>query len=303
MTAIDERAVAETLRNLYAGADDATDALTAFGIDEFLAEDLPTSVRHLFSAQGQAGARSNALASLLSFVLRRHAPDPDGAVALGADDQPLVFGNPERIVVAHRHALVLLEAEERRLAPVRGIDPDLGLHRVLPTGEGRPLLKDEAALAALEEVTAWARMALAWELVGGCRAALALTGEHAAVREQFGRPIGQFQAVAHRLAEVRVAIDAAEAVAGLVTDPLEPMLAATGKFLAGRAFEVTAKNCLQVLGGIGFTTEHPFDRYARRGFALDQLFGSRVRLAAALGTELFERGNAPLLCTLDRSSA
>jgi hypothetical protein len=318
MTAVtDDKVVTETLRALFGTGGDATAALHAFGVAEFLAEDLPTAVRSVFVEQGRAGARSDALTVLQITILERHATafaevglstsatltEPETDVS----DDYLVLGEPARVALGCRAggaaALVVQDAGPDRLTPVTGIDADLGLHRWSGGGPAEIVLTGEHASAWWAESVAWGRIALAWELVGGARAALDRAREHAAVREQFGRPIGQFQAVAHRLAEVRVAIDAAEAVLDLADDPTDPVLAAAAKYLAGRAYESTARNCLQVLGGIGFTAEHPFDGYLRRGFALDQLLGSRTRLATAVGDHLLDRGSAPLLCSLATSSA
>jgi alkylation response protein AidB-like acyl-CoA dehydrogenase len=123
--------------------------------------------------------------------------------------------------------------------------------------------------------------------------------DHARNRVQFGRPIGTFQAVQHRLAETLVAIEGAHAVLDSAEQPLDPIASATAKSLAGRAFEVAAKNCLQVLGGIGFTTEHPFDRYLRRGSGLNKLLGSRSDLVLCLGRNILEFGSVPALSRLD----
>ena len=58
--------------------------------------------------------------------------------------------------------------------------------------------------------------------------------------------------------------------------------------LAGRAADMSARNCLQVFGGIGFTAEHQFQRYFRRGLVLDQLLGDSRAIEEELGRQLRE---------------
>jgi alkylation response protein AidB-like acyl-CoA dehydrogenase len=110
---------------------------------------------------------------------------------------------------------------------------------------------------------------------------------------QFGQPIGAFQAVKHRLADVLVALRAAE----VATDEswTGDTVFATGaaKCLAGRAFRLAAENCLQVMGAIGFTLEHDLHRFIVRGTVLDVLYGSARELRVELGRTLADRGRVP----------
>ena len=127
---------------------------------------------------------------------------------------------------------------------------------------------------------------------------LALAREHALERIQYGRPIGMFQAVRHRLAETLVAIEAADAVVTATRDEPSPALAAVAKSLAGRGARTAARHCQQVLAGIGFTAEHPFHRYYRRVLVLDELFGSTHELTRELGDELLRSRQLPTLLPL-----
>src|SRR5207302_10179226 len=103
---------------------------------------------------------------------------------------------------------------------------------------------------------------------------------YAKVREQFGRPIGQFQAVKHRVADMLVRLEQARAVAWdaaqAASDPEEASLAAAiAASVAPEAFFANAKDCIQVLGGIGFTWEHDAHLYLRRATVLRQLLRDR----------------------------
>jgi alkylation response protein AidB-like acyl-CoA dehydrogenase len=160
-----------------------------------------------------------------------------------------------------------------------------------------------ATVEALEP-TAWddalvaGRRALATELVATGRVMLRLAREHALERVQFGRPIAQFQAVRHRLAETYVALEAADAAVTSAWDAPGPLTAMLAKSLAGRGTSVAARHCQQVLAGIGFTSEHAFHRYAKRALVLDGLLGSSTRLPQEIGSTLLATRHVPRLLDL-----
>jgi alkylation response protein AidB-like acyl-CoA dehydrogenase len=123
------------------------------------------------------------------------------------------------------------------------------------------------------------------ECAGGARWCLDTATQYAKNRVQFGRPIGQFQAVKHRLAEMLVVV---EQLAALAWDAA---LAADGDDAAQRHLSATlagalaldtyvdaAKGCIQVLGGMGFTWEHDAHIHLRRATVLRQLLGSSSHL-------------------------
>ncbi|MCE7001306.1 acyl-CoA dehydrogenase [Kibdelosporangium philippinense] len=116
------------------------------------------------------------------------------------------------------------------------------------------------------------------EAVGVAGWCLHTAVEYAKVREQFGKPIGSFQAVKHlcagmlcRVEEARAAWDAARAADEAAVE--HPLAAAVAGAVALEAAVETAKDCVQVLGGIGFTWEHDAHLYLRRALALRALFG------------------------------
>ncbi len=181
--------------------------------------------------------------------------------------------------------------------PVEGIDPTLAWVEV----RGRDIdLTDLAVVAAPHWAAAVARVrvALAHELVGAARQMLELARTHALERIQFGVPISSFQAVRHRLAETLVAVETAEALIDAAWLDDTPATAAMAKGLAGREARTAARHCQQVLAGIGFTTEHEFQRYFRRVRMLDGLFGSSAALTRALGDELIASRQLPPLLAL-----
>jgi alkylation response protein AidB-like acyl-CoA dehydrogenase len=139
---------------------------------------------------------------------------------------------------------------------------------------------------ATDEAIAQARRALAHELVGASFVMLDLARTHALERVQFDRPIAQFQAVRHRLAEAQVAIDAAKATLHGAWNEPSPFTAMVAKAAAGRSARTVARHAQQVLAGIGFTAEHPFHRHFRRTRVLDALLGDTVTLTREIGASL-----------------
>ncbi|HEY2814693.1 MAG TPA: acyl-CoA dehydrogenase [Acidimicrobiales bacterium] len=127
-------------------------------------------------------------------------------------------------------------------------------------------------------VTDLALTLLAAECAGGAAWCVATAAEYAQVREQFGRPIGQFQGVKHRCADMLLALEQARAVAWDAARPSattdeRALAASVAGAIAPEAFFRDAKDCIQVLGGIGFTWEHDAHLYLKRATALRALIG------------------------------
>ncbi|GDY28980.1 acyl-CoA dehydrogenase [Gandjariella thermophila] len=133
------------------------------------------------------------------------------------------------------------------------------------------------------EVTDLAATLAAAEATGVAAWCLRTAVSYARVREQFGRPIGSFQAVKHLCAEMLCRVEQAAAVAwdaarSADEAPAEhPLAAAVAAAVALDAAVEVAKDCIQVLGGIGFTWEHDAHLYLRRALALRQLLGGGAR--------------------------
>jgi alkylation response protein AidB-like acyl-CoA dehydrogenase len=167
---------------------------------------------------------------------------------------------------------------------------------VLDAAEGRLIGGNGDAGRVLARVLDLACTALAAEQVGGAARCLEVTVSHVKDRIQFGRPIGSFQAVRHRLADAFVQVEAARSVAlgaaaaAAGTSPGAAgasRLAAAAKSACSEAFSAVAGEMIQLHGGIGITWEHDAHRYFKRAHGSAQLFGSpgwhRSRLAAGLG--------------------
>ncbi|MFD5826294.1 acyl-CoA dehydrogenase family protein [Lentzea sp. NPDC060358] len=113
--------------------------------------------------------------------------------------------------------------------------------------------------------------ALAAEQVGAAARALELTVEYTKTRVQFGKPIGSFQALKHRMADLHVLVETARSAAGAVTDEVS---AAVAKVYCSEAFFTVAAEMVQLHGGIAITWEHDAHLYFKRAHGSRQLFGS-----------------------------
>lgn len=138
----------------------------------------------------------------------------------------------------------------------------------------------------LERVRDIACVALSAEQVGAATQAVELTVAYALSRVQFGRPIGAFQAIAHRLADLHVVVESARslsyaAVSSLDSDaPDAHLLAAGAAVHCAEALEQAAAQMIQLHGGIGITWEHDAHRYFKRAHGAAHLFGHpRAHLA------------------------
>jgi alkylation response protein AidB-like acyl-CoA dehydrogenase len=150
-----------------------------------------------------------------------------------------------------------------------------------------------AAAEAVSRTRDLAAVALAAEQAGGAGRLMQMSLEYAKLRYQFGRQIGSFQAIKHKLADMALDVERMDSVvrhAATIADRDVadlPVVAHIAKVFCSEAyFRIAAEN-IQVHGGIGFTWEHPAHLYFRRAKSSEFLLGSpsahRERLLAALG--------------------
>ena len=170
-------------------------------------------------------------------------------------------------------------------------DPMSRLGRVVPR-DGALSDANRLAAGAAEDARSRSAWAAAAVLNGVSRRMLDLTVEHAKTREQFGRPIGSFQAVKHLVADAWVAIESSRPTvwyaASASDDNLPDVVtaASVAKAAASDAAHVTSDIALQVHGGIGFTWEHPLHFWMKRAKLLEHLYGSRAHHLQFLGAAL-----------------
>lgn len=172
----------------------------------------------------------------------------------------------------------------RPLAHLRLESVRLGPDRVLGTpGESAgPLGR------AIDRAT----VAAALECVGACQSLLEMTVEHAKTRHQFDQPIGAFQAIQHKCADMFVQLEKARATAYFAmmavaeADPRRSLAASLAKAAASDCQRLVCNDGLQVHGGMGFTWESDLHLYLKRAKTLEAMFGSgrahRQRIAELL---------------------
>ena len=183
-------------------------------------------------------------------------------------------------------ALFLVDARAPGVVrePVSTLDPTRRLATVelRDVHVGRGSRMGDAGV--LRRILDRAAVALAAEALGGAERCLEMATDYAKTRIQFDRPIGSFQAIKHRLADMLVSVETARSAAywaacvAASDDEHElPTAAALAKSYCTEAFFRCAAECVQIHGGIGFTWEHDAHLYLKRARASLSLLGSPAR--------------------------
>ncbi|HYB80644.1 MAG TPA: acyl-CoA dehydrogenase family protein, partial [Mycobacterium sp.] len=150
--------------------------------------------------------------------------------------------------------------------PIATMDPTRRLARIRP--------QESVPLGADPGIADTAAILLAAEQIGAAERCLELTVEYAKNRVQFGRPIGSFQALKHRMADLYVAVAAAKAVVSEACDDPTPTNAATARLAASEALCTVAAEGIQLHGGIAITWEHDMHLYFKRAHGSSHLLSS-----------------------------
>jgi len=227
----------------------------------------------------------------------------------------LLDGAVRHVVDGHCAELLVVAAEGERGPSLFAVPADArGLERVqLPTVDRTRRLAElrfgsvrmpaaarlgaeGGAAPALERALALGAIALAAEQVGVAQRSLDLAVAYAKERVQFGRPIGSFQAIKHKCADMMVKLEAARSAvywAGCVAADPEAkdlaLAASAAKVAASDAAFFAAGNALQIFGGVGFTAEYDIQLYFKRARASAALLGDpawhRERVARRIGLD------------------
>ena len=161
----------------------------------------------------------------------------------------------------------------------------LEFHGTSATPVGAPGDAPRALAAAVDR----GRVALGAEQVGGVSHVLDATVEYVGQRRQFGRPVGSFQAIKHRLADLLVELEAARSAAAYATACAVaapaglPIAASVAAAVCSDAYRRAAAEYVQLHGGIGFTWEHPAHLYLRRARADEVLLGTAAQHRSRIG--------------------
>ncbi len=221
-------------------------------------------------------------------------PVPDGDVA----DVAVVAAQGERGVVL---ALADLKGAGVSRTPVETIDPSRSHARIAFENAPAEVLGGPGeGEALLRRVQDRAAVLFAFEQVGGAQRSLEMARDYALERYAFGRPIGSFQAIKHKLADVYVATELARSNAyygawALARDAAElPLAAASARISASEAYFLAAKENIQVHGGMGYTWEFDCHLHYRRAKLLSLALGSTRLWKDRLITQL-EVGQRPVV--------
>ncbi|MFJ7216975.1 acyl-CoA dehydrogenase family protein [Amycolatopsis sp. NPDC098790] len=220
----------------------------------------------------------------------------DGEASIAVLLDPLEDGVSGPVPGATPESWLLVPVDGGHLLLAPGT-PGVAVEPLAPFDFSRPLARVRFAGAdsdvlTLPPVRPLAAVLASAEAAGVARRCLTVAVEYAKVREQFGRAIGGFQAIKHLCAEMLCRAEAAEALAWDAASGRHPLSVASAAAVALDAAVANAKDCIQVLGGIGFTWEHDAHLYLRRAVALRQWLGGSGpwrRQSASLALDGTER--------------
>lgn len=214
------------------------------------------------------------------------------------------------VAIESRDEWVVLRNDQLEIEAVKSLDP---LRPIAHVRANAVDVSDDALLSNLTMTTAHALMStlLSAEAVGVARWATDTASAYAKIREQYGRPIGQFQAIKHKCAEMiadteratAAVWDAARALddAGESSSDVE-FAAAVAATLAPATAQRCTQDCIQVHGGIGFTWEHDTNVYYRRALMLAACFGRGSEYPQRVVDTATTAGMRPVDIDLDPST-
>ncbi len=228
-----------------------------------------------------------------SEVTMEARPAGDGWIVNGEKRHVVEGGRVDEIVVAARLTdttgevgicLLVVPAELTRARPVQAFDASRQLATIefdsVHVGPDRMLGPPGQAGAGLRRAVEEATAALALETVGTCQSIFDIAIEHAKTRQQFGVPIGSFQAMKHKFADMLVSLERARALcyvsaaAVAEDDERRPLAVSMAKAAAGDCQRHLAQEGIQSLGGIGYTWEHDMHLFVKRAKTGGALLGT-----------------------------
>ncbi|OBK94651.1 acyl-CoA dehydrogenase [Mycobacterium asiaticum] len=237
---------------------------------------------------GRALVPSPLLGTTLAELALLAADEPDAealaALAEGTSIGALVL-DPDFVVNGDIADVVVATAEgqlsrwnEFTAEPVTTMDLTRRLARLQP--------QQATALGTDPGLADTAAILLAAEQIGAAERCLELTVDYAKNRVQFGRPIGSFQALKHRMADLYVTVAAARAVVNDACEQPTPTNAATARLAATEAFNVVTAEGIQLHGGIAITWEHDMHLYFKRAHGSAQLLDPPREVLRRLESEV-----------------
>ncbi len=235
--------------------------------------------------------------STVALVLPALPPDLQAEVASGEASWTLALGplvtdldTADKVAFVGDDGIFALDGGEREVLETSDATRPLGV--IVGAEPGRRL----AAATLVPELRRRGRVALALEACGIGRRALEYAVEHASTREQFGRKIGTYQAVAHPLATTYLELELARSLALwaawciAVGDAQADVAAAAAKSQCAEAGVAACERAIQAHGGIGFTWEHLLHRLYKRTLWIQSWDASGSELRAEIASTLLDQG-------------
>ncbi|MGW2637472.1 acyl-CoA dehydrogenase family protein [Streptomyces sp. NPDC001348] len=293
----DQRALRDGVRQLLArrfGAQTRRAAVDAPGLDRALWRELGEAgffALRLPEPDGGAGAGLPEAVLAFEEAGRALLPGPLVATHLAAGTVPGA-ATGEAVVTAVDGGLVEWLADADTVlgnaagaVPLRSVDPLTPLHRVpgVPEVPGAPGFPEVPGGRAPDPV---AVLLTAAEQLGTAVRVCELAVQHARAREQFGQPVGAFQAVKHLCAQMLVRAETARAAVYAAAVTADPVDIAAARLLADEAAVRGARDCLQVHGGMGFTWEAEVHLHLKRTWVRAQRGGGSTESEELLAADL-----------------
>ena len=201
--------------------------------------------------------------------------------------------------------VVDLNSDNVDITEQRNIDESRGYYSVSFNGANAEIIGDEeSGWSNLEKILDHAAVLFSFEQIGGAQASLDMANKYAKERYAFGRPIGSFQSMKHKLADMYVALTLAKSNSfygawALSSNAAElPTAAATARVSATKAFQLCSQENIQTHGGNGFTWEYDCHMFYKRSKVLSLNLGSLPSWREKLIKSL-EQANVCLLYTSD----
>lgn len=253
---------------------------------------------------------SGELIATVAFTEENGAWDETGVTATATKDGDAwkLDGAKHYVLDGHIAGLLIVAARTDAGVSLFAVDGDAaGLTRTqlstmdqtrrqakieLSAALGRLIGTDGQGWATLSAMLERAAVGLAAEQVGGAELAMEMAVEYAKDRKQFGRPIGSFQAIKHKCADMLLEVESAKSAAYYAAwcaaqsnDEL-PAMASLAKSYCSEAYFHAASENIQIHGGIGFTWEHPAHLYFKRAKSSELLFGNPTYHRALLADQI-----------------
>jgi hypothetical protein len=318
MTALDSDMLDMLRTSLRHVLTEASDQPLAARLDELgwadvVADDPATALRMLFEINGETASAADALGPELAGVLVKATGDDSLAGAIVGLVSPygdstldggrlnvdvITFSSvrEQQVAVPVSSRLAICASDSLVAESLTGTDETLCASRL--TGSVRSDQVRWIEGDVHDRINTRGRWLVASELVGIGRHVIASAVEYTGERVQYGKPIGVFQALQHRLASAHAMVVGASHLAAEASVDGESWTALVAKCMAGQAAEFACTQAQQCYGAIGFTWEHEFHRYLRRMYVLDGLFGNWRTLEHEIGVRLQSTGVVPHIGSL-----